>query len=84
MAKILLYQGCRSYAFEIDGKSIYDMKKDDVLSILQIVIQKLIEEDEDINANSILQTIIESYGEYKTFERCDQCGDSVTEITFEI
>lgn len=65
------------------GCTTYGMSWDSELSARELLIQH-IHSLSDEEVLSMLETIVESFGEYKTLGYCEQCGDYYSETTLEI
>lgn len=73
MIKVKVNNGCTTYGMSWDSE----------LSARELLIQH-IHSLSDEEVLDMLESIVESFGEYNRLGYCEQCGDSYSETTLEI
>ena len=73
MIEVKLTEGCTTYGMSWDSE----------LSARELLIQH-IHSLSDEEVLSMLETIVESFGDYNTLGYCEQCCDSYSETVLEI
>lgn len=73
MIKVKLTEGCTTYGMSWDSE----------LSARELLIQH-IHSLPDEEVLSMLESIVESFGDYKTLGYCEQCNDSYSETILKI
>lgn len=79
--KCIYTEGCICTSLTVDGKETADMSAKE----LRDVIKRMLDSTEDTAVlQSAWMNLMECLGEYKDLGHCDQCGDYITEYTFEL
>lgn len=78
--KLVSQTGCTSWGIDIDDKDFNEYSKEEIRGIAK----KIIDNTEDQDLFSLLETLIGTYGKYEDLGQCDQCFDYVSRFTLNI
>lgn len=79
--KLEYTDGCVCTSLTVDGKETADMTSEEIKVSIQAML------DREINfavLQDIWTTLIESQGEYRDLEHCEECGDWISNYTLEL
>lgn len=78
---IKITQGCISDCIEVDGKDLRDISEAEVLDYILPKLKEYV-----LSGQSSIKDVVEcfQYDEYEDLGKCDQCGDHVECVTYNI
>ena len=82
--KVVQTYGCTSESFTVDGVEVNDLTDEQKQKFEDVLFANLREalRDESLFHARIIECL--RYDDYETSERCDQCGDFVTTMTWNL
>lgn len=82
--KIVETTGCICDGIKIDGRDIDDFSKDELKDIVVKLVDRLYQAKDARFLRDMISDIVNCCGNYEYLYTCDDCGDSVYDITLEI